>query len=87
MLVTSMRITVRAHPGASRERAEWRDGVLHVWVTARAIEGQANRALVQAVAKQMGVKQSAVRLLSGERGHDKVVEVDSPPTSGSPGRS
>ena len=70
-----MRISVRAHPGASRERAEWEGGTLHVWVTARAVEGAANRALVRAVARALGVRPSAVALVGGERSRDKVVEV------------
>jgi uncharacterized protein len=70
-----MRISVRAHPGASRERTEWREGTLHVWVTARAVEGQANRALVRAIARELGVRESAVALVSGDRGRDKVAEV------------
>ena len=83
-----MRVSVRAHPGASRERAEWRDGTLHVWVTARAVGGQANRALVQAVARALDVRASAVTLLAGGRGRDKVFEVEGPePTSDSRGRS
>ena len=80
-----MRITVRAHPGAARERAEWREGVLHLWVTARAVEGQANRALVAGVARELGVRPSAVTLVAGDRGRDKVFDVAA--TSGSPGRS
>ena len=87
----TMRITVRAHPGASRERVEWEGSTLHVWVTARAVEGAANRALVHAIARGLGVRASAVALVAGERGRDKVVEVAgidrSGPTSGSPGRS
>ena len=70
-----MRISVRAHPGASRERVEWQDGVLHVWVTVRAVEGRANRALVQAVARELGVRASAVSVVAGERGRDKLVEI------------
>jgi len=71
-----MRIAVRAHPGASRERAQWDGDVLHVWVTARAVEGQANAALIRAVARAFGVRASGVTLVSGERGRDKVLEVD-----------
>ena len=80
-----MRIAVRAHPGASHERVQWEGEVLHVWVTARAVEGQANRALVRTVARALGVRASAVTIVSGERGRDKVLEVAS--ISGSPGRS
>jgi uncharacterized protein YggU (UPF0235/DUF167 family) len=81
-----MRIAVRAHPGASHERVRWEGDVLHVWVTARAVEGAANRALIEALARALGVRRSAVTLVSGERGRDKVVEVPDA-ISGSPGRS
>ncbi len=63
---------------------EWEGETLHVWVTARAVEGAANRALVRAVAGAFGVRASAVSLVTGERGRDKVFDVT---TSDSPGRS
>ena len=66
---------VRAHPGASRTGAAWDGAVLHVRVTARAVEGAANRALIQAVADALGVRRSAVSLVAGERARDKLVEV------------
>ena len=74
--MSRLRITVRAHPGASRERVRWDGETLHVWVTARAIEGAANRALPAAIARALGARPSAVALVAGERGRDKVVEVD-----------
>jgi uncharacterized protein (TIGR00251 family) len=71
-----MRIRVRAHPGASRERVSWDGGALHVWITARAIEGAANRALLAALARALGTRPSAVTLVAGERSRDKTVEVE-----------
>lgn len=70
-----MRLVVRARTGASRTRADWDGAVLHVWVTARAVEGAANRALIQAVADALGVRRSAVTLVAGERSRQKVVDV------------
>jgi uncharacterized protein len=66
---------VRAHPGASRTGAEWDGEVLHVRIRARAIEGAANRALIQAVADTLGVRRSAVSLVAGERSRNKLFEV------------
>lgn len=53
----------------------WDGPVLHVWVTARAVEGAANRVLIQAVAEALGVRRSAVSLAAGERSRDKRIEV------------
>jgi len=46
-----------------------------VRVTARAVEGAANRALVEAVADALGVRRSAVSLVAGERSRNKLFEM------------
>lgn len=71
-----MRLAVRAHPGASRASAVWDGTALHVWVTARAVDSAANRALIQVVAEALGVRPSAVSLVAGQRSRSKVVEVN-----------
>ncbi len=70
-----MRLTIRAHPGSSRTRAVWDGAVLHVRIQARAIDGAANRELIQAVADAVGVRRSAVSLVAGQRSRNKLVEV------------
>jgi len=47
-----------------------------VRVTARAVEGAANRALIKAVADALGVRRSAVSLVAGQRSREKLVEVN-----------
>jgi uncharacterized protein (TIGR00251 family) len=69
-------IKVHVHPRASRPKAEWKDGVLEVWVSAPPVEGAANAAVLDTVARVLGVRRRAVRLHSGERGRIKTVEVD-----------
>lgn len=69
-----MLITVRVHPRASRARAEWKDGVLELWTTTPPVDGRANRAVVEAVARELHVPVSAVALRSGARSRTKVVE-------------
>jgi uncharacterized protein YggU (UPF0235/DUF167 family) len=54
----------------------WEGEVLHVWVTARAVEGAANRELVRAIAGALAVRPSAVALVGGGRGRDKLVDVE-----------
>ena len=71
-----VRVQLRVHPGARRQRVEWVDNVLHVWVTAPAVEGAANSAMVRAVARWTGRPPSAVRLVAGSRGRTKLVDVE-----------
>lgn len=49
--------------------------MLEVWVTAPPIEDAANRAVLEAVARELGVRRSAVTLRSGARSRTKVIEV------------
>ena len=49
--------------------------MLEVWVNAPPVEGAANQAVLEAVAKEMGVRPSAVSLRSGARSRTKVFEV------------
>jgi uncharacterized protein (TIGR00251 family) len=64
-------------PRASRsEVGGWRqDGALTVRVTAPPVEGQANAAVGAVLAAALGVPASAVRVVQGERGRDKLVRV------------
>jgi len=71
-----LRLTVRAHPRARRARLRWDGETLQAWVTAAAAEGAANQALIAAIAEWLDVPRSAVRILAGQHGRTKVVEVD-----------
>jgi hypothetical protein len=72
-------LSVRAHPRASRERVSWDGERLHLWVTAPAVDGHANRAVLLAVARWLGVPPVRVRLVSGTRSRTKLVEVEGDP--------
>jgi uncharacterized protein (TIGR00251 family) len=49
---------------------------LKIRITAPAVENAANRALLEFVAKQLGVARSRVRIVSGTTGRRKILEVD-----------
>ena len=67
---------VRVAPRASHNRVIGvRDGVLKVALTAPPVEGAANEALIKLLAKQLGVSKSAVEIVRGERGRNKLLRV------------
>ena len=73
----AVRIPVRAQPRASRsELAGEYDGALRVRLAAPPVDGEANAELIRFLAKTLGVARSAGRLVSGESGRNKVVEVE-----------
>lgn len=75
------RLAVRLTPGASADRIEgWNvdaEGrpVLKVRVRARPVEGEANAALIQLLAKVLGVPRSAVALARGGQSRTKMIEI------------
>jgi uncharacterized protein len=72
-----LRVQVRAHPGARRERVELLpDGSLGVWVRTRAVEGQANAAIERALASALSLRPRQVALISGHTSRHKVAQVD-----------
>ena len=75
-----MRIDVRVRPGARHERVGgcWdgpRGRALLVAVRAKAVDGKANDAVVEALASAFGLRRADVTLVAGLRARDKVVEL------------
>lgn len=74
------RLRLRATPNAKRDAISLRaDGALLVRVRAPAVEGAANEAILRYVGRELlALPRGAVRLAQGERGRDKVLEIDAP---------
>ena len=75
-----MRLSVRVLPGARQTQVGGRYGqgeppVLVVRVTAPAVDGRANRAVIEALASALDVRASTIRIVTGARARNKVVEV------------
>jgi uncharacterized protein YggU (UPF0235/DUF167 family) len=72
-------LTVRVHPRSSKNRhLVDADQILHVWVTAPAVEGAANMAVSRYLADVLEISRSRISLVSGETARTKRVRVDLP---------
>jgi uncharacterized protein len=72
-----VRIRVRVQPRSSRtEIVGEHDGALRIRVAAPPVDGEANAELVRFLAKRLGVAKSRVRIVAGETGRLKTVEVE-----------
>lgn len=72
----TVRFAVHVQPRASRtELVGWHEDAVKVRVAAPPVEGAANAELLALLAKKLGVPKSAIRILTGERGRRKLVEV------------
>ena len=70
-----MKLKVKVFPKSSREEIVEKDGRIKAYVKAAPDKGKANKALIGLLAKEYNVKKSAVRILTGETGREKIVEV------------
>lgn len=71
-----MKISVIAHPNSKNPRIE-EDlmKVLHVYIQSPPLEGKANKAVIESLAKHFGVKKNKVIMIQGERSKNKVFEI------------
>ena len=75
-------MAVRAIPGARKSEITGEEnGRLKVRLSAPPAEGKANRELLRLLAKEMGLRKSQARLVSGERSRDKIVLLAGLPAS------
>ena len=69
-------LVVRVQPRASRDEVAGAiEGALKIRLCAPAVENRANEALTEFLAAVLKVPKSSVRILSGERGRTKRVEI------------
>lgn len=72
-----MKLAVRVIPNARRsEFSGRRDGEIVLRLNAPAVEGKANKAAVEFIAKHFGIPRSRVILVSGEKTRHKVFELE-----------
>jgi len=72
----SLLVPVRVQPGASRERiAGEHAGALKIAVTCPPERGRANAAAADILAQALGLRPSAVRLVSGQTSRNKIFRV------------
>ncbi|MGW8258092.1 MAG: DUF167 domain-containing protein [Thermoguttaceae bacterium] len=65
-------LPVRAQPGARRNQLRGeQDGMLKVCVTQSAEKGKANKAIIELLAKSLGLRKSQIELISGETSRKK----------------
>ena len=72
-----MKLAVRVIPNARRtEFSGRRDGEVVLRLNAPAVEGKANKAAVEFIAKYFGIARSKVTLVNGEKTRHKVFELE-----------
>ena len=71
-----IRISVTVHPGSSRRKLIIRPDGVHLYTSAKPIEGRANREAMELFADYFSVLKSSVSLFRGEHSKKKVFEIN-----------
>lgn len=71
-----MRVNVRVIPRSSRSEVVWEGEALKVWLTAAPVDGAANEALIKLLAARLDLPRSALRIIQGASGRQKVLEIE-----------
>ncbi len=71
-------IRIRVIPRAKKTEIvdEMPDGTLKIKIKAPPVDGKANEELVKFLSEEWSVAKSGVRIVRGERGRNKVIEID-----------
>jgi len=70
-------LSVRVLPRSSKEEIAGRqDDLYKIRLTAPAVEGKANKALIELLAKRLGIAKTHIRIVSGERARIKSIRID-----------
>ena len=70
-------IDVKVLPRSSKDEiVEKKDGVYKIKLTAPALEGKANKALLRLLAKKLGLPKREIRIISGERSRMKSIWIN-----------
>jgi uncharacterized protein (TIGR00251 family) len=70
------RLTVRVTPNAGKNSiTNPDDDIWKVKIAAPPVEGKANRELIEFLSDKLGIKKSAITIIRGQTGREKVIEV------------
>ncbi|CAN1569417.1 COG1872 Uncharacterized conserved protein [Fimbriimonadaceae bacterium] len=70
------KLLIRVSPKASRNLVELREGVVRVYVTTAPTDGQANAAVIELLAKKLGIATSHLTIVRGETSREKLIDVE-----------
>ncbi|MFA6081909.1 MAG: DUF167 domain-containing protein [Patescibacteria group bacterium] len=72
---SNQKILVKVMPFAKSVRVEPILGGLKIWLTAKPVDGEANKQLIEVLADYLQVPKSAIQIKSGENGRTKLIIV------------
>ncbi len=75
-LLYGMIIEVRVTPNSKLDKIEEKEDKLFIKIKAKAVNGKANKALIEKLADYFHRRKSQVKIIKGLRSHNKIVEIN-----------
>lgn len=69
-------LAIRVIPNAKQNKIVDEGERLKVYLTAPAVDGRANKALIALLAEHFGVRKSSISIIRGEKSRDKVIQIE-----------
>ena len=70
-----MIIKIKTIPNAKKEEITKEGDIYKVKVKAPAVEGKANRAVIESLSEFFNVKKSEIKILKGEKSREKLISI------------
>jgi len=71
-----MKVSIKVIPNAKKNEVSQEGEKLKVRVTAPAVDGRANKAVIEILAEFFKIKKNHVRIIKGEKSREKIVEIN-----------
>ncbi len=72
-----MKLTIKVIPGAKKnELKEEPSGLTKVYLRAPAVDGKANKALIEFLSRSFGVKKPQIEIIKGLKSRNKTINID-----------
>jgi len=71
-----MRLNIRVIPNAKQNKLVEEAGRIKIYLNSPPVEGKANKALVEFLAEHYNTKRSRIKIISGEKSRNKIVEIN-----------
>jgi len=71
-----MKIAIKVQPRASKEEVvEGADGALKIYLKQAPVDGKANKALIEILAKHYKTKKHNIKIVTGHASRNKIIEI------------
>jgi uncharacterized protein (TIGR00251 family) len=70
-----MQIKVKVVPNAKKERVETTAEGLKIYINTPALEGRANKKLIEVLAEHFKTKKYNIEIIAGEKSRKKIIEI------------